>query len=237
MALYHNHAERRGGFTIIKSHFHCGLLGLLLQLGILTCSWWGQAVATGAACGEEGGCEGGRPPALFSITPACLCSSLHLFLLALWGASVVPVSGQIDSAQNSATNMDCAHRPSAPADLCHKMPPCCSPGKCSVRHPGHFHLALGNFHFLNVFISHVPFVHSLAAWLVMRDRHGRASFSFKQYGVYINTVLWPLRSLAFAQNSSLNMQSSFPRGKLLLLEGANMTLNIQPGREQGQILF
>lgn len=126
MTLCHIHAERRGGFTIIKNHFHCGLLGLLLQLGILTCSWQGRDVTIGAAWEEEGGCEGGRPPALLSITPACLCSSLHLFLLTLCGASVVPVSGQIVSAQNSATNMAPAHRPFAPADLYHKVPPCCS---------------------------------------------------------------------------------------------------------------
>lgn len=62
-------------------------------------------------------------------------------------------------------------------------------GKCCVRHPGYFHLTLGNFHFLNVFISRVPSVHSLAAWLVMRDRHSTASFNLKQHWVYINTVL------------------------------------------------
>lgn len=39
MKLYHIQAEKEGGFTIIESHFHRALLGLLLQAAILTCSW------------------------------------------------------------------------------------------------------------------------------------------------------------------------------------------------------
>lgn len=44
---------------------------------------------TGAAREEDGGCEGGRPLALLSITPAYLCCSLDIFILTLGAASVV----------------------------------------------------------------------------------------------------------------------------------------------------
>lgn len=159
MTPYHIHPERRGGFTIIKSHFHCGPLAMFLQLGILTCSWWGQGITTETAWEEEGGCEGGRSPALLSITPAVYCfypywpfvefqlslSQVRLFVhRTLQQTWTVP----IDLLLLLTSVTRCL--PAVPS------------GKCCVRHPGYFHLALGNFHFLNVFISCEPFVHSPA---------------------------------------------------------------------------
>lgn len=161
MTLYHIHAERRlyhhQKSLSLWSPWNAPTAGhpdrQLVRSG---CHNWGSL-------GEEGGCEGGRPPAPLSITPVCLCSSLHLFLLTLCGVSVVPVSG-LHRAQQQTWPVP-IHLLLLLISVTRCLPAVPS-GKCCVRYTGYFHLALGNFHFLNVFISRA-FVHSPAAWLVM----------------------------------------------------------------------
>lgn len=71
MPLYCIRAEEEGGFAVTKSHFHRALPGLLLRVGILTCSCSGHAAVKEDALAPQGslGREGwlvrrqARPPA------------------------------------------------------------------------------------------------------------------------------------------------------------------------------
>lgn len=49
-------------------------------------------------------------PALLSVVPACLCSSLHMFLVTLGGASVLPVLGLVAFGWNiNSKHSPCPH--------------------------------------------------------------------------------------------------------------------------------
>lgn len=208
MKLYHIQAEKEGGFTIIGGHFHRALLGLLLQAGILTCSWWGQDVATRAAWEEMGGLQGRkasrsplhRPSVSVQFT-ACVLTD------PLWSSSSPCHGSDCFCMERQEHTQPLPIHLFLPLTCVARYLPAVPSGKRSVVHTGYFHLAPGNCRFFLLIISPVlqPFVHSLIAWSVMRGRHSRARFNLKQHWVYINTVVKSFRPLAFAQNSSLYM--------------------------------
>lgn len=181
---------------------------LLLEAVILTCSWWGQDAATGAAWEEKGGLWGRR----------AFCSPLHRPSLSLQFTAHVLTDplGSFSSPclwawlflrGTAIANTAPTHRHVPPTDPCCRIPPCCSLQEvlcCTNRlfpfGPGKF-----PFLFMHYFTYASAFFHSLVAWSVVRRRHSRASFNLKQHWVCINTAVKPFRPLAFAQNSSLHM--------------------------------
>lgn len=108
MKLYCIQAEKGGGFTISKVTFIVLSRQADLQLARLGCHSWGSL-------GREGQFA---VPALLSTAPACLGSSLHMFLVSLGGASVLPVLGLVVSGWNiNSKHSPCPHTCSSL--LCH----------------------------------------------------------------------------------------------------------------------